>query len=245
MSSKYNQYKNDLFYVYKELGKIPNPTKEIKDILNFIKVNHFKEESYNFADNYCSDELKNYIYNFIDEKTECEEWKIIHNIRSYAISNIGRVFSNKTKKILSTHKDDRGYLRITITDSGRVNNLKIHRLVAIEFVENPNNYNQVNHKDENKLNNFFDNLEWCTCQYNNKYGTRAERIRKSIPRYYGKDNWNSKAIIQKDLDNNFIKKWDSMSDVERELGIDNSNISACCMGKTKKSGGFMWEYCNE
>ena len=53
--------------------------------------------------------------------------------------------------------------------------MSIHRLLAEAFIPNPNNYPQINHKDENKKNNSLNNLEWCTCKYNINYGTRTKR----------------------------------------------------------------------
>ena len=58
----------------------------------------------------------------------------------------------------------------------------IHRLVALAFLDNPNNYPQINHKDENKLNNCVDNLEWCDAKYNINYGTRNDRMAKTQSR---------------------------------------------------------------
>ena len=56
---------------------------------------------------------------------------------------------------------------------------QVHRLVAFAFLQNPNQYPQINHKDENKLNNKLENLEWCSVLYNNKYGTRLKRVSES------------------------------------------------------------------
>lgn len=55
---------------------------------------------------------------------------------------------------------------------GKSKGKKIHRLAMIAFVDNPHNYNQINHKDENKHNNYIGNLEWCDAKYNNNYGKR-------------------------------------------------------------------------
>lgn len=58
-----------------------------------------------------------------------------------------------------------------IAINGKAKHEKIHRLVALAFIDNPNNYPHVNHKDEDKNNNSVSNLEWCDIKYNNNYGT--------------------------------------------------------------------------
>ena len=68
----------------------------------------------------------------------------------------------------------------------------------------------MNHKDENKSNNSVDNLEWCTVEYNNTYGTRLERMSKT----------RSKAIRQLSLEGDLIKVWESASEVARVLGYN-------------------------
>ena len=70
-----------------------------------------------------------------------------------------------------------GYKYCGIRYKGMDNNMskRVHRLVAEAFIPNPNNYNEINHKDENATNNFVENLEWCNHHYNCLYGTRIER----------------------------------------------------------------------
>ena len=77
--------------------------------------------------------------------------------------------------ILKHSKDSNGYHIINLYSNKKRTTAKIHRLVAETFIPNINNYPQINHKDENKNNNFVDNLEWCTAKYNNNYGTRINR----------------------------------------------------------------------
>ena len=110
---------------------------------------------------------------------------------------------------------------------------RVCRVVALAWIPNPNQYPQVNHKDENKTNNFVDNLEWCTGEYNTNYGTGIERRANKI----------SKPVLQFDLNGELIRKWQSIRSAETALGIDNSRITRCCRGKLRQTGGFIWRYC--
>jgi len=108
---------------------------------------------------------------------ENETWEDIKGYEGlYQISNLGRVKSlpkfYQGEKILKSREDKYGYLYINLIKNKVKKSYKIHRLVAIAFISNNNNYPCVNHKDENKLNNNIDNLEWCTVTYNNRYGNR-------------------------------------------------------------------------
>lgn len=78
--------------------------------------------------------------------------------------------------IVPTHSSKCGYKMIDLRMNGKRKRVYVHRLVAQAFIPNPNNLPQVNHKDENKLNNFVDNLEWCTHTYNQRYGTKNARM---------------------------------------------------------------------
>ena len=96
-----------------------------------------------------------------------------------------------------------GYVRVELCKNGSHKTCNIHRLVALVFLPNPNNYPEVNHKDEDKTNNALDNLEWCTPEYNKNYGTRNTRIseyRKT--NQFGTDNPYAKKV--KDIKSNQI-----------------------------------------
>ena len=75
---------------------------------------------------------------------------------------------------------DKGYKTVSLTKDGKTKTLFVHRLVADAFIENPNNLPMVNHKDEDKTNNFAENLEWCTNEYNLSYGTARHRQAKKL-----------------------------------------------------------------
>lgn len=166
-----------------------------------------------------------------------EIWRDIEGYHNYQVSNLGRVKSlnyNKTgkEKILKNSKNKDGYLFARLYKEGKVKTFKVHRLVAQVFIPNPDNLPQVNHKDENKTNNCVENLEWCTAQYNTNYGTHNERMAKA----------KSLHILQFNKEGNFIRKWESIRDIERDLDFNNGNISKCCKGKYKTAYGFKWCY---
>jgi hypothetical protein len=87
----------------------------------------------------------------------------------YIVDESGDVFSTISNKYLNTVDDGKGYPCVTLWIDGTSEKYKIHRLVAELFVENPNNSDEVNHKDGNKLNSHFTNLEWCTHTENMKH----------------------------------------------------------------------------
>ena len=145
---------------------------------------------------------------------------------------------------------------------GKKKRYLVHRLVAIAFIPNPNNYKEVNHKDENPSNNNVKNLEWCTREYNNNYGTRnkkasekkkgkslSEEHRKKLSeshkgKYKGKDSPNAKPILMYDREGNFIRRFDSIVDATEYLGKDRycNGISCCLRGKNKTAYGFIFKY---
>lgn len=187
-----------------------------------------------------------------------EIWKDIKGYEGlYQISNYGRVKSlgngnsnNSKERILKPAKLKDGYLYVILSKQGKRKGFKIHRLVAQAFIENPNNYPQVNHKDEDKTNNNVSNLEFCTPKYNINYGTAIQRR---------VENTDYKAIAAK-IDYTVIsakrtakiskqvlcvetgKIYSSIHQVERELGFDGSCISKCCRGKLTTMYGYHWEY---
>ena len=176
-----------------------------------------------------------------------EIWKDIDGYEGlYQISNEGRVKSLKynhtnEEKFLKAKRNRNGYLLVGLCKDGKPKKKLVHRLVAEAFIENPNGLPQVNHKDENKMNNCVENLEWCDASYNTNYGTRNERSAKA--RTNGK---RSKQVCQYDLNWNLIRIWPSTKECGRN-GYDQSAVCHCCNNKFKREGnnkykGYRWRY---
>ena len=114
----------------------------------------------------------------------------------YEVDQFGRVFS--VDRVISVEDNgrkyekplvgkqmkqcmhDKGYKVVSLTKDGKTKNIFVHRLVAEAFIENPDNLPMVNHKDEDKTNNFAENLEWCTASYNRTYGKAVENQAKTL-----------------------------------------------------------------
>ena len=163
-----------------------------------------------------------------------EEWRDIKGYEGiYQISNKGRVKSLNYKrtgkeKILSPGKR-RGYFYISLYKKGeKPKNFDIHRLVAQAFLPNPDNLPVVNHKDENKLNNNVENLEWCTFAYNTIYSVNGGKPRKI------------QCVETQQI-------FDSSKDVIDKIfpGRSTSVIRDHLRGRTKSAFGFHFKFIDE
>jgi hypothetical protein len=163
---------------------------------------------------------------------ENEIWKqvILENIvtdKKYFVSNLGR-FKNSLGTIMGNYKTNlNGYIRINIYNKSYA----LHRLIAITFLENPDNKEQVNHKDGNKLNNAVENLEFCTNTENQIHKLKI-----------GLGNNFTRKIGQYDLSNNLIKEFKSIVSASKELNIGKSNIRGVLTDSRKTAGGFIFKY---
>lgn len=171
-----------------------------------------------------------------------EIWKDIKGYEGlYQVSNLGKIKTVKGNKTRKLQYDNQGYAHILLCKNNTPKRYKVHRLVAEAFIQNPNNYPFVNHKDEIKSNNNVDNLEWCNAKYNANYGmTQIKRIntfkkQKTKP-------FTKRKVIQYDYEQNFIKEWQSINEASRKLGITKQSISECCRKLRKTTGGYIWEY---
>ena len=146
--------------------------------------------------------------------------------------NSGRAGMWYKERTLKQGKDRNGYLQVVLHKHGKPYTYKVHRLVAIEFLDNPENLPCINHKDENKQNNNIENLEWCDVKYNNNYNDRQIKISQKRKR----------SVIQTDLLGNFIARYDSIKSAAKAVNGCAGHIIYCCKGKWKRHKNYMWEY---
>lgn len=177
-----------------------------------------------------------------------ELWKDIKGYEGlYMISNKGRVKSLEKvvgsgyiqkERYLKESICVNGYAYYSLSKQSKTKKFKTHRLIAIHFIPNPNKKEQINHIDGNKLNNSINNLEWCTQSENMKhcYEIGLQKPKK------GSKNKLSKKVHQYDFNGKLINVFGSGREAMRITGIQQTNISACCLGKVKSAGGYVWAY---
>jgi hypothetical protein len=101
--------------------------------------------------------------------------------RVISIDDNGRTYNKPLKgKQMKQAMHTKGYKIVSLTKDSKTKTMFVHRLVAEAFVNNPDNLPFVNHKDEDKTNNFADNLEWCTNEYNLNYSTARKRQARAL-----------------------------------------------------------------
>lgn len=179
-----------------------------------------------------------------------EIWRDIKEYEGlYQISNLGRVkslerVSKHTKgymvhykeKILTPTSEKNGYARVILTKNGtsKCTHHSVHRLVAKAFLPNPKNLPEVNHIDEDKINNCVDNLEWCTHKYNSNYGMRNKKLSEAKHN----NTYNTKQVLC--VETGII--YDSAHEANRQTNINLTNICRVCRGERHIAGGYHWKY---
>lgn len=158
-----------------------------------------------------------------------EMWKdVVGYENEYQVSNRGNVKSLNYKgkgkeRILKKTVSPQGYEVVGI--HGKLKT--VHRLVADAFIENPHNYPQINHIDENKTNNCADNLEWCTAFYNINYGARNQRA--------------SKPVIAMTKDG-AIERYDSVKSASEAMGVTTKTLISALKKRHYTCRGRKWFY---
>lgn len=174
----------------------------------------------------------------IDSNNTNEIWKDIPGYEGlYQASTVGlirsidRIDSNgrfHKGHIFKPSINNWGYQLLCLSKNGVHKTEYVHQLIARTFIPNPLNLPEVNHRDEDKLNNLLYNLEWVTPYENKVYGTRLLKY--------------TKKVLQFSLDGDFIQEWQSVSDITTQLNFSKTTLSKCLTGKIKSAYGYIWKY---
>lgn len=162
-----------------------------------------------------------------------EIWNKIEGYDNYTVSNLGRVYNIKLKRIKAQRMAPTGYLIADLKQNGVKRTHYVHRLVAEAFISNPENKPCVNHKNEVRTDNECSNLEWCTVAYNNSYNGRAKRVGE----HHQKHHPSRKRV--RNVDTGEI--YSSVRAAGRATGVCSISISYCLNGKQKHAGNYRWE----
>ena len=134
-----------------------------------------------------------------------------------------------------------GYYYLALTRAKKHWYAKVHRLVAMAFIPNPNNLPEVNHRDGNKLNCCVENLEWCSHSDNHKHSYKMGLSKVKVAQ-----KARCRKVSQIDpVTEEVVKDWDSIIEAERHFNKTNpnpTNISACVNGYHNIAYGYKWRY---
>lgn len=178
-------------------------------------------------------------------EVEREEWRDVVGYEGmYEVSSYGRVrsvdryFTDKRDHVrfkegilLKQHEAIHGYMRVGLSCFSKIKNCLVHRLVANAFINNPENHPQINHKNENKKDNHYSNLEWVTASYNVNYGTRNDRVAAKMER----------SIIGTRLSDGKEFYFKSLAEAKR-MGHTPTRVSK---SKPKRCDGYYWRYADD
>lgn len=187
-------------------------------------------------------------------------WKPIPGYEDYyLVSENGDVWSVRSRRKLAPKRQKSGYLRVSLSVSGRRKECPIHRLVAMAFIPNPEGKPTVNHINENKGDNRVENLEWATTKEQNAHGTRTQRAVANTDwaartakmdynaiahkhDYKSMNEAQKKRVVQKDTAGRVVATFGSIADAARSVNVSTGHIWQCCNGQRKTCKGSVWNY---
>jgi len=180
-----------------------------------------------------------------------EIWSTITGFENlYKVSSLGRIKSlgngnstnskNKIERIIKTRISSRGYEQVKLFKNSKRHYFTVHRLVAFHFIGKTDGKTEVNHIDGIKTNNNYYNLEWVTPRENQLHAfAMGLQVAKR-----GAEHCQSKPVRQLTLDGIEVKVWESIKQIQRELGWNSFGIIKCCKKQPRYNTAykFKWEY---
>ena len=174
------------------------------------------------------------------------EWRTIEEFPDYEVSDGGLVYSHKSHKELRQSRQPNGYMSVELFNAKGSRRFLVHRLVALAFIPNVNELPQVNHINEDKIDNRVENLEWVTARQNILHGTvRARRkahtdysteARKENARQASRRMWKRTVNLTTG------EVFQNAMEAARHYNISHSHICECCNQQRKSAGGYRWAF---
>ena len=195
-------------------------------------------------------------------RLEGEEWRPVVGWESYyMVSTFGRVATirreyttsdgrhcatkQKIRKPVIEKFPSSSYFMFTFLKDGHHYKMQVHRMVAMAFIPNPNNYPQIDHIDTNGLNNHVENLRWCTPKMNANNPITRKKILQDRQSKKGTHNLkNAKSVVQLSLQGEYIKTYITIREAKKDGFIKNYIIKVC-KGKREEYKGYKWMYLSD
>jgi hypothetical protein len=170
-----------------------------------------------------------------------EEWRPVSDFPNYSVSNFGNIKNNKTNRIMKLNIKS-GYYHVNLINNNKKGYLKVHRLVALAFIENSHNKPEVNHKDKNKLNNYINNLEWATRQEQNKHRTMGLTITTNKNKPINRLDKSCREILEIFNSIQEAGEWAYKNKLTSNPHNGRNAIGNCVNGLSNSAYGFSWKY---
>lgn len=189
-----------------------------------------------------------------------EQWKAVKGYEDfYEISDLGRIRSRvrkiiypsgrieyrKARLLVTTINKHNGYSYVGLYDGNKTPRcFRFHRLVAQNFLENPDNLPEVNHEDFDKQNNAATNLKWCDSFYQQQHAAKKPGRKWGLTgvRRIGKDNCKSKPVVALDAAGKELGRFESGNLAAAALNCQQAKVSMCCQGKRSSHKGYRFQF---
>ena len=149
----------------------------------------------------------------------------------YSVSTEGEVRKDTTNYILS-QSSQQDYKFVGLIINGKQKRMRVHRMVALTFIDNPDNKPYVNHINGNRSDNNVENLEWATPSENTQHAVNTGLFKSGRTR----------AVIQYNLNGEQMATFESASEAARQTGGSQSKITMCCRRQRDSANDYQWRY---